>query len=214
MLVKIVILISVITTAVVGADRAWAYEEVEDLVDLLATDDVFIAIVDGRRSFEEDRRSGEAIQWQGAKGEVGAFLTNQRLLAVSVRSGQWNTRYLKIREKKSTPHMLLSAHLVVMLTDDRIVGFGTLTGGFFQEPLPIRESIIASEAEGRVAAVVTRDRAFGLSSFRRGAAEIRFRLQERFESVKSTYNKITLRTSQRLIAFTAGDAVWRDMDID
>ena len=195
-------------------DAALAYEEVEDLVDIFATDRRFIAVVDGRRSFEENQRAAETIQWQGAKGEVGAFLTTDRLLAVSVTSGQWNTRYLKINEKKAPPRMLLAAHLVVMLTDERIVGFGTQTGGFFQERLPIGESIIASEAEGRVAAVVTPDRAYGLSAYRRGAAEIRFRIQERFESVKTTYNTITLRTSQRLITLAAGDAVWRDIDLD
>ncbi len=203
-----------ITATMLVINVALAYEEVEDLVNIFSTDSRFIAVVDGRRNFEENQRAAEAIQWQGAKGEVGAFLTTERLLAVSVRSGQWNTRYLKINEKKTPPRMLLAAHLVVMLTDERIVGFGTQTGGFFQERLPIGESIIASEAEGRVAAVVTPDRAYGLSAYRRGAAEIRFRIQERFESVKTTYNTITLRTSQRLITLAAGDAVWRDIDLD
>ena len=103
-----------------------AYEEVEDLVDIYTTDNNFIAVVDSRRVFNETIRARETIQWQGAQGEVGAFLTNERLLAVSIRSGQWNTKYLKIKEKKQRPQMLLGAQLVVMLTDDRIVGFGIL----------------------------------------------------------------------------------------
>ena len=82
---------------------AMAYEEVEDLVDIFATDSAFIAVVDGRRNFSEAKGSSETVLWQGAKGEIGAFLTNQRLLAVSVRSGQWNTRALKIIEKKEPP---------------------------------------------------------------------------------------------------------------
>ena len=192
---------------------AMAYEEVEDLVDIFSTDSAFIAVVDGRRNFSEDHRAKETLLWQGAKGEVGAFLTSQRLLAVSVKSGQWNTRSLKINEKKVTPNMLIGSHLLIMLTTERIVAFGTDTGGFFQTRLPIGESAIAKAAEGRVAAVVTPARAFGFSSYRRGVAEIRFQIKERFESLSTTYNKITLRTSRRLITLRAEDAVWREFDL-
>ncbi len=192
---------------------AMAYEEVEDLVDIFSTDSAFIAVVDGRRNFSEDHRAKETLLWQGAKGEVGAFLTSQRLLAVSVKSGQWNTRSLKINEKKVTPNMLIGSHLLIMLTTERIVAFGTDTGGFFQTRLPIGESAIAKAAEGRVAAVVTPARAFGFSSYRRGVAEIRFQIKERFESLSTTYNKITLRTSRRLITLRAADAVWREFDL-
>ncbi len=77
----------------------------------------------------------------------------------------------------------------------------------------IGESIIAKEAEGRVAAVITPSRAFGFSSYRRGVAEIRFQLKETVVSLKTTYNKITLRTSRRLITLKAEDAVWRQFDL-
>ena len=193
--------------------RVMAYEEVEDLVEIFTTDSAFIAVVDGSRKFSEDFRSREKILWQGAKGEVGGFLTSDRLLAVSVKSGQWNTRNLKINEKKVTPEMLIAAHLLIMLTGERIVGFGTDTGGFFQTRLPIGESVVANAAEGRVAAVVTPTRAFGFSAYRRGVAEIRFQIKENVESLKTTYNKITLRTSQRLITLKAEDAVWRYFDL-
>lgn len=195
------------------ANGVMAYEEVEDLVDILATKGQFIAVVDGQRNFSEAHRSNEKILWQGAKGEVGAFLTSDRLLAVSVRSGQWNTRNLKINEKKRLPEMLISAHLVVMLTTERIVGFGTHTGGFFQTRMPIGESVVGRAAEGRVAVVVTPSRAFGFSSYRRGVAEIRFQRQEKMVSLKTTYNLIRLRTSQRLITLKSEDAVWRQFDL-
>ena len=207
------ILIVLILPQLMISSRAMAYEEVEDLVEIFTTDSAFIAVVDGSRKFSEDFRSREKIIWQGAKGEVGAFLTNDRLLAVSVKSGQWNTRYLKINEKKVAPEMLIAAHLVIMLTGERIVGFGTDTGGFFQTRLPIGESVVANAAEGRVAVVVTPKRAFGFSAYRRGAAEIRFQIKENVESLKTTYNKITLRTSQRLITLKAEDAVWRYFDL-
>lgn len=199
---------------IMTTSSAMAYEEVEDLVDIFSTDSAFIAVVDGRRNFSEDHRSNEKLLWQGAKGEVGAFLTSQRLLAVSVKSGQWNTQFLKINEKKVTPDVLIGAHLLIMLTAERIVTFGTDTGGFFQTRLPIGEAVVAKAAEGRVAAVVTPARAFGFSSYRRGVAEIRFQIKERLESLKTTYNKITLRTSRRLISLKAEDAVWREFDLE
>lgn len=192
---------------------AMAYEEVEDLVDIFATDSAFIAVVDGKRNFSEAKSPGETILWQGAKGEIGAFLTNARLLAVSTRSGQWNVRALKTNEKKEPPDMLIAAHLLLMLTGERIVTFGTHTGGFVQTRMPIGEPVVATSSEGRVAAVVTPARAFGFSSYRRGVAEIRFQLKENVISLKTTYNKITLRTSLRLITLKAEDAVWRQFDL-
>jgi hypothetical protein len=207
-------LMIVVVLLLVTTPWAMAYEEVEDLVDIFATDSAFIAVVDGRRTFREDHRSKEKLLWQEAKGEVGAFLTSQRLLAVSIKSGQWNTQYLKINEKKGMPDMLIGAHLLIMLTGERIVAFGTETGGFFQTRLPIGESIVAKMAEGRVAAVVTPARAFGFSSYRRGVAEIRFQIMESVESMTTTYNKITLRTSMRLITLKAEDAVWREFDLE
>lgn len=206
-------LVLVIVALIIGTPWVMAYEEVDDLVDIFATDRAFIAVIDGRRNFSNPIRQGETVQWEGAVGEVGAFLTSQRLLAVSVTSGQWNAQFLKINEKKGSPQMLLGAHLVVMLTDERIVGFGTHTGGFFQTRLPIGESITVSEAEGRVATAITPTRAFALSASRRGVAEIRFRIRETLQSIKTTYNKVTLRTSQRLITFEAADAVWRDFEL-
>ncbi len=190
-----------------------AYEEVEDLVDIFATDSAFIAVVDGKRNFSEAKGSSETILWQGAKGEIGAFLTNDRLLAASTRSGRWNVRALKVNEKKESPDMLIAAHLLIMLTGERIVAFGTHTGGFFQTRMPIGEPVVAKSSEGRVAAVVTPARAFGFSTYRRGASEIRFQLKENVVSLKTTYNKITLRTSLRLITLKAEDAVWRQFDL-
>ncbi|WP_419659342.1 uncharacterized protein Dvar_82320 [Desulfosarcina variabilis str. Montpellier] len=194
---------------------AEAYEEVEDLVEIFVTDNQFTASVDGRRAFPESIKPGENVLWEGAKGEVGAILTNERLLAVSITSGGWNMLDLKIREKRSTPEMLLAAHLVVMLTDERIVALGTYTDGFFQTPMPIGESVVASQAEGRVAAVVTSSRAYGFSAYRRGAAEIRLKRQEEIVAIKATYNKITLQTSEnRALILRAKDARWSRVDLD
>ena len=87
---------------------------------------------------------------RGHRGEIGAFLTNERLLAVSITSGQWNTRNLKIAEKQSVPEMLIAAHIMVMLTNARVVTFGSHTNGFFQTPLaPWGSPRCAKAAEGR-----------------------------------------------------------------
>ncbi len=205
--------LAVIAILSVVASRSLAYEEVEDLVDMVATDQVFTAVIDGRREFTENRRPDETIAWQGAKGEIGAFLTTERLLAVTITSGRWNTQPLKVNEKRNSPRILLGKHLLVMLSDERLVGFGTQTSGFFQVRRPLGERIVAEAIEGRVAAVIMPSRAFGFSSNRRGAAEIRFRRLERFETLKTTYNKITLKTSQRLITLTSRDTVWRDFEL-
>lgn len=192
---------------------AAADETVEDVVEVVATGDQLIAVVDGRRFFREDLRIGESVRWQAARGEVGAILTSQRLLAVSARSGKWNIRPLKISEKQRAPEMLIADYLVAMLTEERILTFGTHTDGFFQTRLPIGEKVVASAAEGRSAAAVTESRAFGFSTYRRGAAEIRFRRGETFVSLKTAHSKVTLQTTERLITLNAEDAVWRAIDL-
>ena len=208
---KLVLMIILIIIPMV----AEAYEEVEDLVEIFVTDNKFTATVDGRRTFPESIKSGENVLWDGAKGEVGAILTDERLLAVSITSGGWNTLDLKIKEKRSTPEMLLAAHLIVMLTDERIVAFGTYTDGFFQTPMPIGEYVVASQAQGRVAAVVTSSRAYGFSAYRRGAAEIRLKRQEKIVDINATYNKITLQTSEdRALILNAKDARWSKVNLD
>jgi len=208
-------IVPIILTLALLLTTTWAlaYEEVDDLVDIFTADRHFQAVVDGRRHFTEMYRLNEIIHWQGAKGEVGAFLTNERLLAVSTRSGQWNIQQLKVSEKKRVPDVLLASHLVVMLTDERAIGFGVHTGGFVQVRLPIGEAVVAQAARGRVAGIATSLRAFGFSSTRRGVAEIRFKRYERVESIDATYNKVTLRTSQRLMILNASDAVWRQFNL-
>lgn len=194
---------------------AEAYEEVEDLVEIFVTDNKFTATIDGRPTFPENIKSGESVLWKGAKGEVGAILTDRRLLAVSITSGGWNTLDLKIKEKRGTPEMLLAAHLILMLTDERIVAFGTYTDGFFKTPMPIGETVVASQAEGRVAAVVTASRAYGFSAYRRAAAEVRLKRQERIVDINATYNKITLQTSQdHALILRAKSASWSRIDLD
>jgi hypothetical protein len=79
--------------------------------------------------------------------------------------------------------------------------------------LPLGESAVAKAAEGRVAAVVTPTRAFGFSSYRRGVSEFRFRRQETLVSLKTTYNKITMQTSDRLVSLDAKDAAWREFEL-
>jgi hypothetical protein len=207
------ILLAAIAVLAAFSSGSIAFEEVEDLVDMVATDQVFTAVVEGRRDFTENRRPDETIVWEGARGEIGAYLTNERLLAISITSGKWNIQLLKVREKKQAPRILLGKHLLVMLSDGRLVAFGTHTSGFFQVRRPIGERIVAEAIEGRVAAVIMPSRAFGFSSNRRGAAEIRFRRLEQVESLKTTYNKITLKTTQRLITLTSRDAVWREFEL-
>jgi hypothetical protein len=195
------------------ASSAMAYEEVEDLVYIAATDRTFNAVVGGRRNCTENRHPYETINWQGAKGEVGAYLTNRRLLAVSAKSGRWRTKSLKVNEKKKEPRILLGKHLLVMLSSERFVGFGAATGGFFDVRRPIGEKVVLAEIGGRVAALITPSRAYGFSSRRTGAAEIRFSRTEHFESIKTTYNKITLQTSERLLTLESRDATWREFEL-
>ena len=128
-------------------------------------------------------------------------------------SGKWRTQSLKINEKKKEPRILLGKHLLVMLSSEWFVGFGTATGGFFDVRRSIGEPVIVEKIGGRVAALITSSRAFGFSSNRMGAAEIRFRLTEKFESIKTTYNKIALRTSERLITLESQDATWREFEL-
>ncbi len=62
------LMLGVISSLSVFGSWCGVREAVEEPVDMVTTDQVFTAVVDGRCSFTENRHPDETIAWEGAKG--------------------------------------------------------------------------------------------------------------------------------------------------
>ena len=77
-----------------------------------------------------------------------------------------------------------------------------------------REQVLAADASGAVAVIVTDRRALGVSPFKGGFFEAKLSVEERLEAVSATGNFATVRTSRRLLTFQAATGVWVEVALD
>ena len=71
-------------------------------------------------------------------------------------------------------------------------------------------TLLAAEAERYVAVVITSSRVFGLGAETTAFNEITLRKNETRETLKLTYNKATVRTSDRLLTFESSGTTWKE----
>ena len=104
----------------------------------------------------------------------------------------------------------LSPYIALLVTGDRAIGFDASSNRFIETQLPIRDELIAAETERYVAVVITSSRAFGLAAETSAFNEIVLRKDETVEKLKLTYNKATVRTSDRLLTFESSGTIWKE----
>ena len=196
-------------SVLVSAVRSHAAEEVEDLIDVFESNDRIVGVIEGRRTISVDLRPKETVLWSGSKGHLGAYLTSDRFLAISTSSRAWQELPLRSGESGKAVGSI-SSHIALVVTEDRAVGFDAASNRFIETRFPIRDELVAAEAEEHVAVVVTSSRAFGLAAETSAFTEIRLRVGETIEAIKITASKATVRTSDRLLTFEATGATWSE----
>jgi len=186
-----------------------AEEEIEDLIDIIETENKIIAIIEGKKSISFDLRSNEKVIWNGSRGDLGAFLTNLHFFVISTTSNAWRALPLKLSEsEKGTAS--LSPYIALLVTGDRAIGFDAASNRFIETKLLNHEELLVAEAEKYVAMVITSSRAFGLAAKTSAFTEIRLRNSETIESIKITASKATVRTSDRLLTFKSTSSTWNE----
>lgn len=187
-------------------------DRVHDTIGIHQIEDELIGIVQGRREYSVDLDHDEKIVWSGTKGEVGAVLTENRVLALTRVSRGWVELELRSREsgkpESITPH--ISDYLVMVVTDRRIVGFDSRDGEWVQQFIPIHDQRVDSHINNYVAAVITSKRVFAWGWGRSGFKEKRLRRNENIQSVDTNPHTVTIGTDHRVLVFKSRAGGWRE----
>jgi hypothetical protein len=185
-------------------------DDIEDLVYIEQADRKIIAIRDGILATPFELRSKEEVLWLDSDGYIGALLTNERFIAISLSSPGWLETPLRSKEAyDGSP--ILSPTLALLVTKERVIRFDAISHRFIEQSLRLDEEFVAAEANDYVAVVISSRRALGLSSGVSGFREIRFRTSETFQSLKTTPQVVTLRTSWRVLTFGASSPSWSEV---
>ncbi|MFP8876294.1 MAG: hypothetical protein VCB99_05145, partial [Myxococcota bacterium] len=109
-------------------------------------------VVAGRDLLAFDARAGgqitkrlrleERVLWKGSRGQVGAVLTDQRILAVGVGSASWQEVELQ-RGESPSGQALLGDRLLMVVTNRRVIGFAGEPGNLSEQPLGLAEEVLA-----------------------------------------------------------------------
>ena len=166
-------------------------------------------MIEGPKTVTFDLRPNEKVRWSGSRGHLGAFLTDQHFFVISTSLDAWQPLPLRLDES-GKGIASLSPYIALLVTGDRAIGFDASSNRFTETQLPIRDELIAAETERYVAVVITSSRAFGLAAETSAFNEILLRKDETVETLKLTYNKATVRTSDRLLTFESSGTMWKE----
>ena len=207
---RTIITILVILTTLLYAIPSNSKDDIEDLVFIEQADRKIIAIRDGIPASPFELRSKEEVLWLDSDGYIGALLTNERFIAISLSSPGWLEKPLRSKEAyDGSP--ILSPTLALLVTKERVIRFDAISHRFIEQSLRLDEEFVAAEANDYVAVVISSRRALGLASGDSGFREIRFRTSETFQSLKTTPQVVTIRTSWRILTFGASSPSWSEV---
>ena len=186
-----------------------AEEVIEDLIDIAESKSKVIAIIEGKRSISVTLRPSEKVLWSDSSGNLGAFLTDSRFFVISTTSGAWYGKRLKLDEPEKAVASL-SPFMALLVTGDRAIGYSASTDKFIETRIPLYDEQIAAETGRYIAVVITSGRAYGLGVKSSSFIEVRLGIKETIKEVKVTFNKATVRTSDRLLSFVADGFSWKE----
>ena len=207
---RTIITFLIILTTLLYAIPSNSKDDIEDLVYIEQADRKIIAIRDGIPATPFELRSKEEVLWLDSGGYIGALLTNERFIAISLSSPGWLETPLRSKEAyDGSP--ILSPTLALLVTKERIIRFDAISHRFIEQSLRLDEEFVAAEANDYVAVVISSRRALGLASGDSSFREIRFRTSETFQSLKTTPQVVTVRTSWRILTFGASSPSWSEV---
>jgi hypothetical protein len=186
-------------------------EVIEDSVDIEQVGRKIIAIRDGSQTTPLELRLKEEVLWLDSDGYVGALLTNERFIAISLFSS-WLQTPLRSKEAYDG-NPILSPTLALLLTKERVIGFDAISPRFIEQSRRLDEEFVAAEANDYVAVVISSVRALGLAAGGGGFREIRFRISETVQSIRTKSRVVTVRTSWRILTFSASSSSWSEVGL-
>jgi len=206
---RFIITIVVTLATLLYASPSNSKDVIEDSVDIEQVGRKIIAIRDGSQATPLELRLKEEVLWLDSDGYVGALLTNERFIAISLYSS-WLETPLRIEETRDGS-FILSPTLALVVTKQRVIGFDAISPRFIEENRRLDEELVAAEVNDYVAVVVSSKRALGLASGGSGFREIRFLSSETVQSIRTKSRVVTVRTSWRILTFSASSLSWSEL---
>ena len=187
-----------------------AEDDIEDLIDIAESKGKVIAVINGEKSIPVNLRQNEKVIWSESSGNLGAFLTDSRFFVISTTSGSWHGLRLNLDEPENAITSL-SPFMALLVTSDRAICYSAKTDKFVEARLPLFDELVTAETGRYVAVVITTGRALGLGVKSPSFIEVRLGVKETVGDVKITLNKVTFRTSDRLLSFVANGYKWKEL---
>ncbi len=204
------LLLAALLVAPPASARFYGDFPLEDLLTVVVTSRELLAIdAEGGGETPERLNLREQVLFSANRGRVGVVLTDQRVLAVGVRSGAWQgARYLR---GESRPHGAeLGDRVALVTTDRRLLGFDGGSNNLLEASLGPRERVLETGVSANLAVAVTDRRALAISPFSGGFFEIPLRVGETVENLNLSSGTATLTTSVRLLIFRGRAGTWSE----
>jgi hypothetical protein len=192
--------------------RAQRADEVplSDLIEIVVMEDEILGIdAESGGSSVIRRRLAEPVLWTGVRGRVGVVITDQRVLAISPRTGGWQEASYE-RGERPALYADLGDRVALIVLRARVLGFLGTAGRFVQERLGPNESLRAQSVGANVALIVTSRAAIGLSPEAGGFFATRLQVRERIAEVSVRSNVATVVTDQRVLVFRSPTGTWAE----
>ena len=141
-----------------------------------------------------------------SRGSVAAVLTSNRFLAISESSSGWVETPFSLNEGYAGK-MTLSDNMVMMNTQDRVVGFDGVYNRLIPYDLPAGERVFDQGAGLNVLVFTTEYRAAGLAAGSDWNIQD-FAISETFRGLTVDADRAAVQTSTRLLTFSAAEASW------
>ena len=181
-----------------------------DLIEIVVMEDEILGVdAESGGSSVVRRRLNEPVLWTGVRGRVGVVITDQRLLAISPRTGGWQEAPYE-RGEPPARFAELGDRVALIVMPNRVIGFLGTVGRFVQVRLGPHEDLRAQSVGANVAVLVTSRSAIGLSPEAGGFFSIRLQVRERITEVSARANLATISTDQRVLVFRSPTGTWAE----
>ena len=199
--------LSCLVLAVLAVPRqAPAQTATLDTVDVQVVDGELVGIRGSGPPPRVRLENREDVLCMEARGNIGAALTNRRFLTFSSISSSWQET--RLRRDDGSPYVQLAANLALCITNRRVLRASV--GAMSETRLSSGETVLASDANEFVGAVVTNKRVIGFSDRSGQPAEERLRSGEKFESLSALATSVNVTTSKRSLTYSRSSSSWRE----
>ncbi len=141
------------------------------------------------------------------EGHVAAVVTDQRFLAISSASESWLSEPFESGEAESA-RLELGDAVVILVTDERFLGFGGTENRFAEVEFRLGENLFAEAAGQNFGVVVTSDRAIGFASETGNHAEIVLEAGDTFHSLEMAATLALVHTDDNIYVYRASTGAW------